>query len=287
MGLNSIDTVGYNAKLKAIMDERSQQHVEAKSHGPMLPGAEDLTNACALVDVELNLNKAIRPLWLDIIRAWAKPGCAAYASWTQANDNLELYAEMRLSGTKPEWGLITRAYNDWQITFKQDADVIYLNSLIDKFIIKGFNGPINPATRFVTTRGTTEFLRSPRSKVKVLPDKAPKLKHAIAFLSWCDHEGINLREVDRERMGADYELVTSGKKPKTNWGRKRKPEINEMARNMGLSFISDKAVYRGAEKWYHARVIRGSNVDAASDYGRLASTFSHQIETFDHITGLR
>jgi len=284
MGLNLIDTVGYNAKLKAIMDERSQQ---PKSRGPMLPGAEDLTKACALVDVALNLNKTIGPLWRDIIRAWNKPGCAAYTSWTQANNDLSKHIEKRLSGTKPKWGLITRAYNEWQATFKQDADVIHLNSLIDKFITKGFNGPINPAERFVTIRGESKFLRTPKSKVKVLPDKAPKLKHAIAFLSWCDHEGINLREVDRERMGADYDLVTSGKRPKTSWGRKRKPEINKMARNTGLYFISDKAIYNGAEKWYHARVIRGSNAIAASDYGGLASTFSHQIETFDHITGLR
>ena len=89
-------------------------------------------------------------------------------------------------------------------------------------------------------------------------------------------------------MGADFEVVTSGQKPSTAYGRKRKPEINETVRNAGLSFISDKAIYSGVEKWYAARVIRGSVTEAASDHEiNNLQTFETLIKDFDHIAGLR
>lgn len=254
--------------------------------GPSLPGAVDLLRACAMVDVALDLNQSVKPIWLDIIGAWDKPGCAAYASWTQANDSLNSYVGQLLSTGRANFNFIARAYNEWQTKFRYDADVIYLNGLIDNFILKAFNGPINPILRCVF--GAIEYKRAPKYKVKVTPDKTrPELKQAIAFLSWCDHKGIDLREIDRERMGADYKLVTSGKKPTTKWGRKRKPEINKLVASTKLSFISEKAIYSGAEKCYTARVIRGSVTEAANDYAVFRPTFENEIEPFDHILGLR
>jgi len=264
---------------------RQRQALARFGRGPALPGSLDFVGACAMVDTALTLNEALRPLWLDIIDAWNKPGCAAFTSWSLGNDNLQQYKEKLLSTGKLEWKYIGRAYEEWQATFKQDTDVIYQNSLIDKFIIEGFNGPIDPVLRRVL--GAVEYLRAPKHKVRVTADKAPRLKHAIAFMSWCDHEGIDLQEIDRQRMGNDYDLVTSGKKPTTVYGRKRKTEINELVTNEGLSFISDKTIYSGAERWYYARVIRGSITEAATEYAVYRPTFENEIKLFDHIAGLR
>jgi len=254
--------------------------------GPTLPDSSDFLRACAMVDTALDLNQSIRPLWLDIIGVWDKPGCAAYASWTQTNDNLKTYVELLLSTGKANFSFVARDYNKWQVKFRHDADVTYLNGLIDNFVLKAFNGPINPVLRRVL--GLIEYLRAPKYKVKVTPVKTlPELKQAIAFLSWCDNRGIDLREVDQLRMGADYKVVTSGKKPSTTYGRKRKPEITKMMHNAGLSFISDESIYNMAKKWYYARVIRGSVTEAASDYGIANhSTFENEIKSFDHIAGL-
>jgi hypothetical protein len=89
-------------------------------------------------------------------------------------------------------------------------------------------------------------------------------------------------------MGADYDLVTSGEKPATRAARERKSKINEFMREIEASFIKESTIYGEAEKWYHARVIRGSITEAASDYGtNNASTFERLIETCDHIAGIR
>lgn len=263
-----------------------QRQAARFGRGPALPGSLDYLRACAMVDTALDLNQSVRPLWLDIIAAWNKPGCGAYASWTQANDSLKSYAEQLLSTGGANFSFIARAYNEWQAKFRHDADVIYLNGLIDNFILKAFNGPIKPA---LINRWIHKARPVPKYKKRVTPDKTrPELKQAIAFLSSCNHEGIDLREVDRQRLGADYDLVTSGKKPTTEQGRKRKPEIKKLVTNANLSFISDKAIYSGAEKWYSARVIRGSIVDATSDFEiNNPSTFARLIEDYDRIAGLR
>ena len=266
--------------------EFKQRELARFGRGPMLPGAGDFIRACAMVDTALNLNKTVRHLWLDICCAWDKPGCVGYASWLKDGCDLARHLSDIETGSS-----IARAYNEWQQTyfpkFKQDPDIINIRGLIDEFILQAFNGPTNPVSRRVL--GTIEYLRKPKYKVKVTADKArPELKQAIAFLSWGDHEDIDLREVDQVRMGADYEVVTSGKKPSTVYGRKRKPEITKAVRNAGLSFIGDEAIYSGAEKWYDARVILGSITEAASDYGIAnPSTFETEIKDFDHIAGLR
>ncbi len=279
--------------LKLINTTLGPKEVEFKrrelarfGRGPMLPGAGGFMRACAMVDTALNLNKTVRHLWLDICCAWDKPGCVGYASWLKGSCGIAKYLSNIETG-----GSIAKANTEWQQTyfpkFKHDPDIIDIRVLIDEFILQAFNGPINPVLRRVL--GAVEYSRKPKYKVRVMADKVrPELKQAIAFLSWYDHEGIDLREADQVRMGADYDVVTSGKKPPTEPGRKRKTEIRELVTNAGLSFISDQAIYSGAEKWYNARVILGSITEAASGYGiAFPSTFEAEIIDFDHIAGLR
>ncbi len=249
-----------------------------------------------MVDTALKLNKTVRAQWLDICCAWDKPGCASYAALWSGNDKANLLLQMKdnPTGARPSRervinaiNEVAQAYNDWRMTYKNDTDIIQLTALVDSFILKAFNGPVNPVIRRVM--GAVEYLRKPKCKVQVTPDKVkPSLKHAIFFMSWCDHEGIDLHDVDCERIGADYDTVASGRKPSNLSGRARKKEINASMRDLGLSFVSENAVYSGAEKWYTARVIRGSITEAASDYSIAnPSTFEVEIKDYDNIAGLR
>ena len=163
-------------------------------------------------------------------------------------------------------------------------------------VLYPFNGPIDPAPhkQFIKNQWWIDKGRVPKYEVRVTSDTAPLLKLAILLLSWTEYKGIDLEAIDRERMGTIYDLVTSGKKPSTDTGREQKPTVNKVFTSLGthfkvrIHFKKESTVYEGAEKWYQAKVIRGSTVDATSDYQvNNPSTFGRLIEDYNHIAGLR
>lgn len=243
--------------------------------------------ACAMVKVALDLNKDIEPLWVDIRRAWEKTGCANFdASFFENKHVINQWFNKNFAGIKepiPDVvDLMIQANQEWK-----HSDITHLVSLIDSFIVQAFNGPINPIP-YRVMGATTDHKRTPKYRVKVTSDTASLLKLAIFLLSWTEYKDIDLQAVDRGNMGADYDLVTSGKKPSSEWGRKRKPKINELMHKIGLSCIKESTIYGKAEKWYRARVKWGSVADAASYYEiNNSSTFEKLIETCDHIAGIR
>ncbi len=277
----------YGVALKARIDARatelSLKHNADFKRGPLWKGKDNelFPCACAMVEVALDLNPDIRPWYLDIIRAWKKPGCDNFAPYLEIDQWVNDFPG---SQTMP----LSKALSDYIERCRNstgNADMLALLKLADDFILKGFNGPIEP---MLQQRWVHKDRPIPKSKVKVTFEGAPTLLVALLYLSWCEHEGMDLQELDRMKMGHNYALVTSGAKPPTKWGRSQKPRINKLCRDMGMRFISYDAIRNGAEKWYQARVIRGSIVDATSDYEiNNPSTFSRLIEVYDRIAGLR
>ena len=282
---------GYDQRRKAIYDDRSRHNNPRRSdsrlpHG-LLPNDVYMAYACAMVKVALEQNEATRPLWVDIRCAWGKPGCVSFdASYFERDHVLSQWFDKRFARIKepiPDVvDLMIEANREWE-----HPDITHLVSLVDSFIVKAFNGPIDP--RSYSARGAMTYQeRTPKYRVRVTSDTAPLLKLAIFLLSWTEYKSIDLQAVDHENMGADYDLVTSGKKPSVEWGRKRKPKLNEFMRKIGLSYIKESTIYGEAEKWYHARVIRGSVAQAISDYEiNNSSTFETLLGTCDHIAGIR
>lgn len=263
--------------------ELSKHNADFK-RGPLWKGKDNELFPCALamVEVALDLYPAIRPLYVDIIRAWEKPGCdnftpkADIAGWIDdfpSNQKVTLHQSF--------YGYIERCCNS-----VDNSDMLDLLKLSDNFILKGFNGPIKPVRHRIL--GAVEYLRAPKAKQKVTSESAWPLLVGVLYLTWCEYEDINLQELDRMKMGHNYEVVTSGAKPPTKWGRSQKPRINKLCRSMGMRFISYDAIRNGAEKWYQARVIRGSIRDAASDYAiSWDGTFENLIKNYDVVAGLR
>ena len=282
-----MNTIKFNVgqRLKALMDERARQNNRRLPHG-LLPNDVYMAYACAMVKVALDQNEAIRPLWVDIRCAWGKPGCVSFdASFFESDHVISQWFDKIFAGIKepiPDaFDLMVQANQEWKHT-----DITHLVSFIDSFIVKAFNGPIDPIPYRVM--GAMPYQeRTPKYRVRVTSDTAPLLKLAVFLLSWTEYKDIDLQAVDHENMGANYDLVTSGKKPSSEWGRKRKPKLNEFMRKIGLSHIKESTIYGEAKKWYHARVIRGSVTEATSDYGISRAAFEDLIETCDHIAGLR
>lgn len=264
---------------------KAYQNNRRLPHG-LYPNDEYMAYAFSMVKVALDQNEASRPAWVDMRYAWSMPGCASFDA-SFFNDNvISQWFDKRFAGIKepiPDvFDLMTQANQEWK-----HPDITHLLGLVDSFIVKAFNGPIEPIPYRVMGAATYQQ-RTPKPKVRVTSDTAPLLKLAVLLLSWAEYKGIDLEAVDRERMGTDYELVTSGKKPSTEQGRKRKPEINNLIRKMGLSFTYEKTIHNEVEMWYHARVIRGSIAEAASDYViNSSSTFENLIRICDHIAGIR
>jgi len=288
-------------RLKARIDQRALENNPVLNKRRIPHGLTDndlvIAQSCAMVEVALEQNEAARPLWVDIRIAWNKPGCVVFdKDFFENNNVINRYFEkifsrnesnVLLNSEAGETSLINafnfmgQAIQEWQ-----QPDVISLNILVDNFVVKAFNGPINPVIRRIM--GAVEYKRVPSYKLIVRPETACPLKLAVLLLSWAEHKGINLKDIDRERMGKDYDLVTSGEKPSTAYGRERKPKINEIMHTLRLSYIGESTIKGNAEKWYTARVIRGSVTEAASEYViNNLQTFEALIKDFDHIAGLR
>jgi len=267
-----------------------QQIAELSKHnadfkrGPLWKGKENelFPCACAMVEVALDLNPAIRPLYVDIIRAWGKPGCDNFTP----KADIEQWVNDFPSSQKMPLEQSFRGYMERVHNSTDNTDMLDLLKLADDFILKGFNGPIKPMLQH--RWGSFKDRPIPKYKVKVTPEKAWSLRAALLIYAYWQYEDIDLKELDRMKMGQNYELVTSGAKPSTEWGRSQKKRINKLCRDMGMRFISYDAVRKGAEKWYQARVIRGSIVDATSDYEiNNPSTFHRLIQSYDTVAGLR
>lgn len=272
--------------LKKVFDNGARhsnpnQQKRRLPHG-FLDNDLDMARAFAMVKVALEQNEAVRPLWVDIRCAWGKPGCADFITSYFENDN----ALNQLFSGKEQ---TLRAQVDVFVAClvdKNDPDIVNLFEQNGKFIIKAFNGPIDPMLQ--NRWGTSKDIPVPKYGIRVTAESAPVLKTALLILSWLEYKGIDIESVDREHMGANYEPVTSGEKPSTDEGRKRKSKINEFIRMLGLHYMNEATIREGAIKWYQARVIRGSIVEAASDYDiGNPSTFSRMIEDFDRVAGRR
>jgi hypothetical protein len=236
--------------------------------------------ACAMVNVALGQDEAIRPLWVDIQRAWGKPGCAALIDASLfESDAVNQWFHKTLVWQK---GPIPPIPDEWK-----HPDMTDLLNLMDDFIVKAFNGPKQPIPSQVM--GAIIYnQRKPRYRVRITHEKAPLLKLAVFLLSWIEVKGLDLEAIARSIVGDDHDLVISGEKPSTKTGREHKPMWNEFLRNdLKSSFIKESTVYKLAEKWYCARVIRGSVTQAASDYGMTRLAFEGEIEDYDHVAGLR
>lgn len=276
-----------NLRLKANLDARatelSRKHNADFQRGPFYKGKDNELFPCALamVEVALDLNAAVRLLYVDIIRAWDKPGCANFAPKAEIERWVNDFPSSQSMPLERSFNnYIERCRNS-----KDNLDILDLLKLADDFILKGFNGPIEPA---IHNRWVHKARPVPKYNERVTSEGAWPLLVGVFYLTWCEYEGMDLKELDRMKMGQNYEVVTSGAKPSTNWGRSQKPRINKLCRDMGMSFINYDTIRKGAEKWYQARVIRGSIVDAASDYEiNNPSTFSRLIENYDRIAGLR
>lgn len=273
--------------------KRREQTNRRLLHG-FLANDEYVVKAIAMVKVALEKNVATRPIWVDIRCVWGKPGCVDIA--TKCNDPTSLLKPFLFkllaqpvidSIWKNITGSITEAYPEWN-----NPDIETLVNLVDSFILTAFNGPLEPIIR--NRWGSMKMRPLPKGK-KVTPELVrPELKIAVILQSWAEYKGIDLDAIDQDRMGKDYQLVSSGEKPTTEYGRARKPEINKqinfvkVSNNIKVHFLSTNAINNEAEKWYQARVIRGNIADAASDYKiNNDSTFLRLIYDYDHIAGLR
>lgn len=279
-------------KAKSVESEISTAWVKTRNltaqnasfgRSPKLPSSEYFPYACAMVVEALDKNEAARPLWVELLRTWDTPGGRELITTLLTRDDpLKKWLDNLLEGAINE-NVPVNALNqlslDLKTFFDNNPDI---SNIVDCFIEKAFTGPLAPKYRYVMGE-----LKSPKNKTSITSLTAPLLKSAAIFLSLCDSTEIDLQSLDRERMGKDYELVTSGSKPTTEYGRKRKPEINTLVKKASLSFFGDETVKIRAEKWYRARVIRGSIAEAASENREYPGTFKHQIEECDHVAGLR
>lgn len=238
--------------------------------------------AMACVQVALELNPAIRPLYTEIIRAWALPGCQLAIQ--DFRKNLQGKSES-LKGKAPGLNYLFSLIDKERSKFGDRQDFTYLLDRFFEFIKVGFNRAIDRANE----------------KLKVVPSlKLPWLFLAVSTWTLADYLGIKLENWNKYRP-----LVRNGKVYDTDSSMSRKPpptagperevyrEVTRVMKWYGKQ-VRDKTLLKNANQWYKCRVDPGTieaylnslaGLDEENpkylDQGRV----SNDIRPFDLATG--
>ena len=237
---------------------------------------------CALVlEAALELNPSLRPQYIEVVRAIARPGIQEYKqellflkpdkliAASKALDERYVHnPELKLND---EDVLMDEAGNFFS-KYETNPDFIFHRHCIEKFILVGMN--------------SEEWLEA-----RITAETSKYLAWAVAVRSAMDAENITFDELDKKRMGDRWWVMQDQTNDVTNRADRRlRGKMKNIARDWNYHINHEDPLYLCARLWYVARIVKNSLVVASQlgDYNgykllvfAYPRTAQNKIKDFD------
>lgn len=192
---------------------------------------------CALVvEAALELNPAIRPLYVEAVSALNCLETMKFEAdiWKQNNSDSIPLVKMD-------------AANIFGNDYRESQGFKHYQDCVSTFILKGFN-------------------HDPREP-KITGDKGTYLALAISIGTAAESKGTTFKELDAIRMKDNYRVMQNDTNHITNRpDREKRKRISAIKQQYDLHLVHEEGLYELAKLWYFAYVIK-DNLTVASQLG--------------------
>ena len=209
---------------------------------------------CALVlEAALELNPSIRPQYIEIVRAIARPGIQEYRQ-----ELMFLQPGRLIAASK---SLDERYAHHPEL---KDEDIDTLNNAADNFLAKYVNNPDFVFHRQCVDRFIlTGFNYSEWIEPRILADTSKFLSWAVAVRSAMDAENVTFTQLDQQRMQERYWVMQTPTDDIMSRPDKRlRGNMKAIASDWRYSINHEDPLYLCARLWYVGKIIKNSLVIA-------------------------